>query len=164
MLEEHAGSLAFALVHGESLVACAAWALGAAEVHPVDLGTTWEDVVEVEVPFVLHDVLCPLTPPGFIAACVAEAVADDTVVVGVHPVTDTIRGADRDRLLSVASPLVLPASVVAVLRQAPGGALDGVLEQLARDHAVQPVWAPVAARRVGDEEDLRVLAALTAPT
>ena len=64
-------SLPFALIHGEALVAAAAWALGEAGVTPIDTGTTWEALVDAEEPFVLHDALCPMTPPEFIAACVA---------------------------------------------------------------------------------------------
>ena len=46
MVETDRGSLPFALVHGEPLVACAAWALGEAGVHLVDLGTEWAALVD----------------------------------------------------------------------------------------------------------------------
>ena len=39
VVETDRGSLPFALVHGEPLVACAVWALGEAGVFVVDLGT-----------------------------------------------------------------------------------------------------------------------------
>ena len=39
VVDEARGSLPYLLVHGESLVACAAWALGDARVTAVDLGT-----------------------------------------------------------------------------------------------------------------------------
>ena len=38
VLDEDRGSLPYALIHGEALVACAAWALGDAGVTPVDVG------------------------------------------------------------------------------------------------------------------------------
>ena len=46
VVEADRGSLPFALIHGEALVACAAWALGQAGVTPIDLGTTWAGIVE----------------------------------------------------------------------------------------------------------------------
>ena len=61
----------FKLIHGEALVACAAWALGDAGVTPVDPGTPWAGLVDSGEPFVLHDALCPMTPAAFIAECVA---------------------------------------------------------------------------------------------
>ena len=42
VVEEGRGSLPFALIHGEALVATAAWALGESGVTPVDVGTEWE--------------------------------------------------------------------------------------------------------------------------
>ena len=110
VLEPDRGSLPYALVHGEPLVACAAWALGEAGVTLVDAGTPWSSLVAAGEPVVLHDPLCPLTPPDFLADCVRRAVEHDRVVVGVRPVTDTVKvvedgyvGAtlDRDRLLQV---------------------------------------------------------------
>ena len=73
MVETGRGSLPFALVHGEPLVAAAAWAMGEAGVHLVDLGTGWEALVDAGTPFVLHDALCPLTPPAFLVECVTHA-------------------------------------------------------------------------------------------
>ena len=37
-VDEGRGALPYALIHGEALVACAAWALGEAGVTPVDIG------------------------------------------------------------------------------------------------------------------------------
>ncbi|HRI95839.1 MAG TPA: hypothetical protein PLZ93_09515, partial [Nocardioides sp.] len=91
MVEAGRGHWPFALVHGEPLVAAAAWALGEAGVELVDVGTPWAAFAEAELPFVLHDPLCPLTPPEFLAACVAHAEATSAVTVGVRPVTDTVR-------------------------------------------------------------------------
>ncbi|WP_122818747.1 2-C-methyl-D-erythritol 4-phosphate cytidylyltransferase [Nocardioides pantholopis] len=172
VLDADRGSLPYALVHGEALVACAAWALGEAGVLPLDLGTPWSVVQEAEEPLVLHDALCPMTPPGYLAECVARAVAGDTVVVGVRPVTDTVKhvegeqvGATVDRagLLALASPVVLPASVVAALPGWPGTDLVAVVGELATRFPVASVEAPASARRVADLDDLAVLEALTSP-
>jgi 2-C-methyl-D-erythritol 4-phosphate cytidylyltransferase len=171
VLADGRGSLTFALIHGEALVACAAWALGEAGVLPVDDGTPWAAVAATGEPFVVHDPLCPMTPPGFVAACVVRAVEHGCVVVGVRPVTDTVKvvaGAvvgetvDRDSVVSVASPVVLPPEVVAELDELPSHDAVELVEALRRRFRVELVEAPPAARRVGSEEDVRVLEALTA--
>lgn len=171
VLEADRGSLPFALVHGESLVACAAWALGDAEVTAVDLGTTWAEVAAAEEAVVLHDPLCPLTPASFIASCVERSAAEDAVVLGVRPVTDTVKevlggvvGAtvDRSELRAVASPLVLPANVVAQLPGLPTTDLAALADELRTRHRLVLVEAPPEARRVNSEADVRVLEALTA--
>jgi len=173
VVETGRGSLPFALVHGEPLVAAAAWAMGEAGVHLVDLGTSWAAITDAATPFVLHDPLCPLTPPEFIAECVARAAARGAVVVGVRPVTDTVKeyaegrvGAtvDRSALVQVVSPVVLPAAVVAALDGAPTGDFEAVVAELATRFAVETREAPAQARRVADQDDLRVLEALTEPS
>ena len=72
----------FELVHGESLVACAAWALDRSGVTQVDAALAWPELfalaTETGEPIVLHDVLCPMTPPGFIADCVARSLRTPT--------------------------------------------------------------------------------------
>ena len=170
VVDEDRGSLPYALVHGEALVAAAAWALGEAGVTPVDTGTPWAALAASGEPLVLHDPLCPMTPPDFIAACVARAVEHACVVVGVRPVTDTVKvvedglvGAtlDRDSLVAVASPVVLPADVVASLDGLPTTDFVALVADLRRRYPVELVEAPPAARRVGSEEDVRVLEALT---
>ena len=150
-------------------MACAAWALGEAGVTLVDAGTQWSSLGVAEEAVVLHDPLCPLTPPGFIAACVAAA-EDGSVVVGVRPVTDTVKrvedgyvGAtlDRDALLQVVSPVVLPPAVVAALDTLPTSDLAALVTQLAERYPVTTLEAPISARRVTGEDDLRMLEALT---
>jgi 2-C-methyl-D-erythritol 4-phosphate cytidylyltransferase len=172
VVETGRGSLPFALIHGEALVACASWALGDAGVTAVDLGTEWAGLVDSGEPFVLHDPLCPMTPASFIAACVARAVETGTVVVGVRPVTDTVKtltGADvggtvdREELRSIASPIVLPADVVASLDGIPTTDFAGLVEWLRSAHPVQLLEAPAAARRVTSEDDVRLLEELTRP-
>ena len=173
VLEAGRGALPFALIHGEALVACAAWALGESGVTPVDASVEWAALRESGEPFVLHDSLCPMTPAGFIAACVEQAVADDVVVAAVRPVTDTVKvvrdGAvgetvDRAGLHALASPVVLPASVVAALAEAPGEDLAALVGRLCAEHEVRWVPAPPAARRVATTEDVRALEALTRPS
>jgi 2-C-methyl-D-erythritol 4-phosphate cytidylyltransferase len=172
VIETDRGSLPFALVHGEPLVAAAAWALGEAGVTLVDFDTGWTDLVEAEEPFVLHDALCPLTPPGFLAECVAHAADTSAVTVGVRPVTDTVKQldegrvgdtVDRTELLQVVSPVVLPAAVVAALDGLPTTDFALLVAELAARFPVENLEAPAEARRVADEADLRVLEALTTP-
>ena len=170
VVESGRGSLPFALIHGEALVACAAWALGQAGVTPVDVGTRWEGLVESGEPFVLHDPLCPMTPADFIADCVDRAIDGSVVVVGVRPVTDTVKTVedgtvggtvDRENLRALCSPVVLPASVVAAMPSLPSTHFD-VLVPLLREHfPVALVPAPPEARRVTDADDVRILEELT---
>ncbi|WP_296602538.1 2-C-methyl-D-erythritol 4-phosphate cytidylyltransferase [Nocardioides sp.] len=171
VLADGRDSLPFALIHGEALVACAAWALGEAGVLPIDDGTPWEAVVSAGEPFVVHDPLCPMTPPEFIAHCVARALERSCVVVGVRPVTDTVKvvaegvvgeTVDREGLVAVAAPVVLPPSVVADLGGLPSHDLVELVATLRSRYPVELVEAPPAARRVGSEDDVRVLEALTA--
>ena len=174
VVEADRGSLPFALLHGESLVACAAWAMGEAGVQLVDGTTAWDDVVYADLPLVWHDALCPMTPPDFLAACVRRAVADDVVVAGVQPVTDTVKEVvlgpdgpvvgpthDREGLRRLASPLVIPASVVARLDDWPATDLRAALDHLRAVARVELVDAPQAARRVSGPADLARLEALT---
>ena len=88
---EGRGSLPFALLHGESLVAVASWALGEAGVELLDFTASWADVQARGTALVVHDPLCPGTPADFLREVVAAA-ADGRVVVGVRPVTDTVQG------------------------------------------------------------------------
>ena len=172
VLEDGRGSLPFALVHGEALVVAAAWAMGEAGVTLVDIGTDWSDVVDEGLPLVLHDALCPLTPAAFVAACLEEADRDGVVVVGVRPVTDTVRQVDggflgetldREGLLALASPVVLPAPVVAALPGPPGSDLAALVAALAERGEVRTRQAPPEGRRVSSEDDVRLLEALTRP-
>ena len=172
VVEQDRGSLPFALVHGEALVACASWALGEAGVTAVDLGTEWAGIVDSGEPFVLHDALCPMTPASFVQACVARAVETGRVVVGARPVTDTVKTVtegrvgetlDREALRVVASPIVLPAEVVAALPGLPTTDFAALVEWLRGAHEVELAEAPPSARRVASEDDVRLLEALTAP-
>ncbi|WP_418064002.1 hypothetical protein [Pimelobacter simplex] len=185
VVEEGRGALPFRLIHGESLVAAAAWAAGEAGVDLLDQTVPWEALVERGGPLLLHDPLCPMTPPDFLRACADRAEVADVVVVGVRPVTDTVKEAhaapdggeslgasvDRDGLVAVCSPVVLPTSVVADLLGGPDGRLPATdfvaLVTALRDRygaaRVVLVDAPPAARRIGSDADLQVLEALTDP-
>lgn len=171
VLDQDRGSLPYSLIHGEALVACAAWALGEAGVTPLDTGIGWEGLRGSDEPVVLHDTLCPMTPADFIASCVRRALADDVVVVATRPVTDTIKqvedgvvGAtvDRDALTSIVSPVVLPPSVVAAMEEGPGTDLVALVARLAKSHRVVLVEAPSSARRVTTPDEIALLEALTA--
>ncbi|KRF35102.1 hypothetical protein ASG94_13320 [Nocardioides sp. Soil805] len=175
VLDEDRGALPYALIHGEALVACAAWALGGAGVTPVDVGVPWSSVQTAEEAVVLHDALCPMTPAAFIARCVEQALEHDAVVVAVRPVTDTVKHVDagvvgetvdREGLLAPSSPVVLPPSVVGALDDFPGQDLTAVVAGLRGRHAIETVLAPPEARRVTSAEEIVLLEALTgeAPT
>jgi 2-C-methyl-D-erythritol 4-phosphate cytidylyltransferase len=152
-------------------VACAAWGLGDSGVDLVDAAVSWTELVGSGRDLVLHDALCPMTPSEFISACLDQARATGRPVVGTRPVTDTVKvvdagvvGAtlDRDTLLAVASPLVLPAAVLAALAQRPSRDLaQAVAELTAAGHAVETLPAPPEGRRVSSPDDVRLLAALT---
>jgi len=170
VVDQERGSLPFALIHGESLIACAGWALGDSGVTPVDFSVTWTGIQAAEEPFVLHDVLCPMAPASFLASCLATAVETDTVVIGFRPVTDTVKevaggfvGAtvDRSTLRQIASPIVLPAAVVAALDDLPSHDFVVLATALAERFPVTWVEAPPQARRVSTADELLVLEALT---
>ncbi len=174
VLVDDRGSLPFALIHGEALVSAAVWALGESGVLPVDLGTEWAGLADADEPVVLHDSLCPMTPPWFLADCVIDAVEHQRVVVGVRPVSDTIKEVadgfvgstlDRDELVRVCSPVVLPPAVVAALDLGPPDLADlaALAASLRERFPVQLRVAPPEARRVDSVEDVAVLEALTAP-
>ena len=175
VLDEGRGALPYAHIHGESLVACAAWALGESGVDLVDATVSWEGLVESGEDLVLHDALCPMTPPAFLGACLEHARATGRPVVGTRPVTDTVKVVttgetgqvvgetlDRDALVAIASPLVLPATVLATLAQRPSTDLARAVADLAAaGHAVETREAPSEGRRVSSPEDVRLLDALT---
>lgn len=172
VVETDRGSLPFALIHGESLVACAAWALGDAGVDLVDFHTPWPALAESGENVVMHDVLCPMTPSWFIAAAVARAEETGAVVVGVRPVTDTIKEiregligetVDRDGLWQVVSPIVLTGPAVEALGEGPGTTdFAEIVAILSRTGvAIETMEAPAEARRVATKDDLILLESLT---
>ena len=172
VVDEDRGSLPYRLIHDEALVAAAAWAMGEAGVDLVDVTVPWHVITDLGRPLVLHDPLCPMTPPAFIAECVQVAVARDVVTVGVRPVSDTVKQVadgrlgqtvDRDGLAMVCAPIVLPARVVAEIQDRPTSDFVELVTRLRSSYEVVLVDAPPGARRVASDEDIRVLEALTEP-
>lgn len=170
--DEGRGSLPFALVYGEPLIAAATFAVEAADITVVDPRTEWPTIVDTDLPLVIHDPLCPLTPSSFLGAAVELALETDEVVVGVRPVTDTIKvdlgerlgeTVDRTTLREVTSPLVLPARVVAELTAMPTGDLTAILATVSR-FGVRELEAPALSRRIRVRDDIRVLEALGRPS
>jgi 2-C-methyl-D-erythritol 4-phosphate cytidylyltransferase len=174
VVERDRGSWPFALLDGEPLVAWAARAMGEATIQLLDHTVSWDDVRRAGQALVWHDALCPLTPPGFLADCVRRAVGSGVLVVGVLPVTDTVKeivpsqagpvvGAthDREALHRLASPLVLPPSLVRQLDDWPSADLREVVTACRDLCDVVLVSAPRAARRVHGDLDLLALSALS---
>lgn len=171
VVDQDRGSLPFALIHGEPLVACAGWGLESVGVRLLDEPIDWSEVLATGSVCVLHDALCPMTPPSFLAQCL-RAVAPGGVVIGVRPVTDTVKvvrdgfvgsTVDREGLWVVTSPIVLSPQVCAVLGELPTTDFVALATQLRRDFPATLLTAPPHGRRVASPEDLTVLEALTGP-
>jgi 2-C-methyl-D-erythritol 4-phosphate cytidylyltransferase len=173
---EGRGSLPFALVHGESLVAAASWALGEAGVVLFDASVPFDEVRRSGRSLVLHDPLCPLTPVDFLRAAVERSEEADAVVVGFRPVTDTVKQTDGDHLgatvdrtdlREVTSPVVIPARVLGGLdgpdgaEVLHGGDLAALVAALAPSSELVWLEAPALGRRVHDEADLPDLEAIS---
>jgi 2-C-methyl-D-erythritol 4-phosphate cytidylyltransferase len=164
------GSMPFTTLDGEPLVALASFALEDAGVELVDFDVELADLRDEHRPLVLHDPLCPRTPISFLREAVDTCVDEDVVVVGVHPVTDTIKSVrdgvvgetvDREGLWMLTSPVVLPASVVAGFGEWPDADdLTALVVRLRDLHEVRFLEAPALARRVADETDIELLEAL----
>lgn len=167
---EGRGSLPFALVHGESLVAAASWAVGEAGVQLVDASVSFDQVRRAGRPLLLHDPLCPLTPADFLAQAVTTCLATDQVVVGWREVTDTVKtrvgdvlGAtlDRGALRSVTSPVVIPADVLSGLDELDSSDLPELVDRLSAIGELHWLAAPAIGRRITGTADLPVLEALS---
>jgi 2-C-methyl-D-erythritol 4-phosphate cytidylyltransferase len=166
------GSMPFATLDGEPLVALASFALEDAGAELVDFNVELASLHDRQRALVLHDPLCPLTPVAFLREAIAVSVSEDVVVVGVQPVTDTIKTTrdgvvgetvDREGLWTVTSPVVLPASVVAGLDRWPEAEDFPALVSSLREHVeVRFLEAPALGRRVEDESALVLLEALAA--
>jgi 2-C-methyl-D-erythritol 4-phosphate cytidylyltransferase len=171
------GALPFALVHGESLVAAASFALEAAGVELLDPQLPWERVRDSGRALVLHDAACPLTPVPFLAAMAERAAATGSICVAHRPVTDTVKTwdaaaapntgmvgdtVDRATLVEVTSPIVLPASVVGALERLPVDTFAALVDELRLRWPVELVEAPATGRRVHSADEVGVLEALSA--
>jgi 2-C-methyl-D-erythritol 4-phosphate cytidylyltransferase len=167
------GSLPFLMYGDHPLVAVASWALERAGVELLDFIAPWTAVQARGAPLVIHDPLCPATPEAFLRSVVASCSGGGRVLVAVRPVTDTVKSSrdgvlgetvDRSTLVTVASPVVLPATVVAALPDWPDlRDLAALVDRLRRDFAVGFMDAPPSARRLGDASDLVVLEELARP-
>ena len=91
MVTDDRGSLPFRLVHGEALAAAAAWALGEAGVQPVDLTVPVGLAARGGRAGRAARQPLPAHAAGLHRRCVTLAVEGDEVVVGVRPVTDTVK-------------------------------------------------------------------------
>lgn len=166
------GALPFASLGDHPLVVLASAALEEAGVRLLDFNVDLARVRAAGRPLVLHDPLCPLTPSGFLREAVETAVTEDVVVVGVQPVTDTVKRVaagvvgetvDRDTLWAVTSPVVLPAPLVSRLEDWPDADdLAGLVTRLRRTEQVCFLQAPDLGRRVDDESSVALLEALAA--
>lgn len=176
MPETGRGSLPFALLRGESLVAIAAFALEAAGIELIDPRADLDVVRGSGWALVLHDPLCPLTPVDFIAEITELAVESDAVVAAYRPVTDTVKRLvhgvdgdlvagthDREELVELTSPVVFPPSVVDLLDALPSGDVADIVDEVRRRWPLRFVEAPVEGRRVRRAEDLALLEAVSAP-
>lgn len=164
------GSLPFALVHGESLVAAASWAVGEAGIQLVDASVSHETVRRSGRPLLIHEPLCPLAPASLLVDALALAETTGQVVVGYRPVTDTVKvreggrlgeTVDRAGLRSVATPVVIPAAVLADLDALDMTDLAVLVDRLASRSPITWIEVPPLARRIVDEADLRILEALS---
>lgn len=161
------GPSASLALHGAPLASHARHRLVDARVEVLPTRTSWASVVARDLPLVLHDPLCPLTPAEFLVFAVASA--SSTVVAGSRPVTDTIKTmraervggtVDRDSLVAVTSPVVLPAALVAALDEWPAVEdLVGLVDDLRSRHPVTFLEAPSLGRRVEDESAVLLLEA-----
>jgi 2-C-methyl-D-erythritol 4-phosphate cytidylyltransferase len=167
---EGRGSLPFALVHGESLVAAASWALGEAGVVLFDASVTFDQVRESGRALVLHDPLCPLTPVDFLQDAVARCEETGAVVVGFRPVTDTVKRlqgdtlgetVDRTGLRAVTTPVVVPAAVLATLERLDASDFPALVATLASHGEIAWLESPPLSRRVVDVADIADLEALS---
>jgi len=167
---EGRGSLPFALVHGESLVAAASWALGEAGVQLIDAAVAYDEVRTAGRDLVLHDPLCPLTPADFLAAAAEQCAATGRVVVGYRPVTDTVKQriddhlgetVDRAGLRTVTSPVVIPAAVLAGMEQVGSEDFVELVARLATLGELSWIEAPAIGARIVAVEDLPSLEALS---
>jgi len=127
---------------------------------------------------VLHDPGCPLLPASAVRECLDRltAAGPGSAVIGVRPVTDTIKEVrdgsvvgtiDRDSLSALASPVAVGEGLLDPLSQSlplAGDLADlaAVVQTVSALGTVVPVQVPSSARRVGDAGDVELLESLHA--
>lgn len=167
---EGRGSLPFALVHGESLVAAASWAVGESGAQLFDATVSFDEVRRSDRDLLIHDPLCPLTPAGFLAEAAELCAREGSVVVGYREVTDTVKRREGDRLgdtvdrttlRAVLSPVVIPAAVLAGLDHLDPTDFADLVAELATEHPISWLLAPALARRITEPAEIVVLEALS---
>jgi hypothetical protein len=184
------GTLPFALLHGEALVAhalhalVAAWPAGVtivvddrdrertARVVPrpsrgmvslVDPSAWWES--RGDGTDLLHDPLCPLVPGAFLRDLAA---ADGVARAAYRPVTDTVKTAVDGRIsgtldrdrLGVVVAPVVLPPAIGVGEPPPPLAFAPLVRWLRARGPVELVRAPPSARRVDDEQGVMLLECL----
>jgi 2-C-methyl-D-erythritol 4-phosphate cytidylyltransferase len=178
------GSLALAELAGEPLLLRALSAVSAAGLDPVvvtdDLASV-RPVLRDAAPLVgiaelaasvgqrgtllVHDPLCPLTPPSMLVSMSAMG-ADGAAAVAVLTMTDTVKSTvgdvvtgtiDRAAVAAVASPFVGPTELVL---RAGGAVLDlpGLVRRLWGLVSIELVTAAAQCARVSEPSELELLA------
>jgi 2-C-methyl-D-erythritol 4-phosphate cytidylyltransferase len=125
---------------------------------------------------VVHDPCCPLLPPSAVRECLDRlaTAGPGSAVIGVRPVTDTIKEVvdgsivgtvDRDSLTALASPVAIGQELLDPLSRALPLAgqladLPAVVQALSDLGNVVPVQVSSSARRVGDDSDVALLECL----
>lgn len=119
----------------------------------------------------VHDPLCPLVGRDFLREVLAEA-ESGSCVIAYRPVTDTVKNmpvrritgtVDRERLATVASPVLITGETLARARDAdpvPLESVTGLTAWLHRHGPVRMLRAPSLARRVDDLASLHLLQCL----
>lgn len=144
----------------------------AVDVLPPD--TWWQRVVADGRPLLVHDALCPLVTADFITTVLARGQArPDQGAAAVRTVTDTLKAVvdgritetiDRDALVTVTSPVLVPASALSADGgdTAPMPVDDGaaLVAWLRRRVEVELVRAPSLGRRIEDVRAVRLLESL----
>ncbi len=181
-----AGSLALAELAGEPLLLRALSTVSAAGLDPVvvtdDLASV-RPVLRDTAPLVaiadlaasvgtsgtllVHDPLCPLTPPALLVS-MSELGADGAAAVAVLAITDTVKTTtgdvvtatiDRAAVAAVASPFVGPTELV---MRAAGTVLDlpGLVRRLWGQVPIELVAADAQCARVSEASELDLLSSV----
>lgn len=147
------------------------WGVGVEVLSP---DTWWARVVSDRRPLLVHDALCPLVTADFLTTVLARsATRPEQAVAAVRAVTDTLKAVvdgritetiDRDALVTVTSPVLVPAAALPDPADAglpmpvdDGAALVGWLR---RRVEVDLVRAPSLGRRIEDVRAVRLLESL----